>query len=213
MAPFKGWLNPSYTLASSKASCQRLVNLFAEVIESGDEKAVGYLRGCPGLTKIATIPSTGSTGTFKFRGLLAGGSPLNPLSGASGRIFAVVGSLLFELDHTGTPINGIGGNAYRGDVGNDGLPVQMFPNGNQLGIVSNGQFWIDNGAGPVAPTFPGSTYTDISVGWGGTFTTTPWGFRSGGMAFGTGRPGRGGGRREDRGRQAAGPGDGAHQPA
>lgn len=46
--------------------------------------------------------------------------------------------------------NGIGGQD-RGDVGNDSLPVDLIPNGTQLGIRSNGQFYCDNGSGAVQP--------------------------------------------------------------
>jgi Phage stabilisation protein len=170
LAPIKGWLNPSYLLNSYNASCQRLVNLFAEVIESGDEKAVGYLRGAPGLALINTLPSTGSTGTFCCRGMIAGGDPLVPINGSGGRLFAVVGSLLFELNSSGVPINGLGGNAYRGQVGNDGLPVTMMLDGNNLAVLSAGQFYMDVGTSVIRPTFPAFPYTDISVGWGGTCT-------------------------------------------
>lgn len=185
MAPFKGWLNPAYLLASANASCQRLVNLFAEVFESGDEKAVGYLRGCPGLTLKNTLP------TSPLRGLLAGGTPLTPTDGSGGRLFAVAGSKLYELDSTGAPINGIGGKPDRGDVGNDGKPVQMFPSGNQLGIVSAGQFWCDNGAGPMLASYPviaggvNTTAGSPNITWygGDPFQGGPHGDVSAGDAF------------------------------
>jgi hypothetical protein len=47
----------------------------------------------------------------------------------------------------------------RGDVGNDGNPVQMYPNGNQLFIVSNGLAWVDTGAGPVQANFQNGSGT------------------------------------------------------
>jgi hypothetical protein len=149
MAPFKGWLSPSYSLASKNVACQRSVNLFSEVVEVDGEKCVGYLRSCPGLAAALVQLGTGFTGV---RGLLAGGSPLYPLDGSGGRMFAVVGSKLYEIAQDGTII-GLGGPAdhtARGDVGDDGLPVQMLPNGDQLGIVSAGRFYIDNGLGPVS---------------------------------------------------------------
>lgn len=158
--PMPGWLSPSYSLNSTNASLQRSLNLYSEVIEVEGEKAVGYLKGRPGLAEaaLATLP------TSPLRGLLAGGTPLYPLDGTGGRMFAVAGSKLYEVFLNGTYTD-------RGDVGNDGKPVQMFVNGDQLAIVSGGAFYLDNGLGPVQTSWQGSSYTDIAVGWGGTCTT------------------------------------------
>jgi hypothetical protein len=144
-----------------------MLNLFSEITagETTGEPQIGYLRGRMGLTLVNQLPNA------PFRALLGAGTPLNPLSGTGGRLFAVAGSKLYELDSNGLPINGIPTYAGpRGDVGNDNNPAQLFVSGTQLGIVSDGQFWCDNGLGPVAPQLPGTTYTDISVGWQGTCT-------------------------------------------
>ncbi len=143
-----GWLQGSYTLASLNAACQRLVNLYPEVIEAASEKAVGYLKGCPGLaTALLTLPPDGD-GFSDIRGFAVAGTSLNPLSGTGGRLFAVAGKDLYEVfaDGTYTDRSALPGGST---IGNDHRPVTLLPNGNQLGIISAGLFYIDNGAGPV----------------------------------------------------------------
>src|SRR6266700_2141857 len=114
MAPLKGWLNPSYELASSNASVQALKNLYAEVIESGDEKVVGFLKGCPGLAAaLVTLPSTGSTGPFHVRALLGAGAPLSNADS----MFAVAGSKVYQIyvgtvTTSGTAVLLSGGSAF-----------------------------------------------------------------------------------------------------
>ena len=75
---------------------------------------------------------------------------------AGGRLFVCAGTTIYELDNTGATIasHGLGTGA------GDGKPVQFFGNGNQLGIVADGLFFIDNGtppplipAGPIAARF------------------------------------------------------------
>lgn len=136
---FAGFVGPSYQSASLNVDAQRAMNLYPEKVESTPGKFAYY--GTPGLLTLDTIP------TAPGRGGLSAGAPL---SGA-GRIFAVYGSKLYELDASGTPINGLGGNPDRGDVGDDAThtPVNLLANGNQLGVISAGNFYIDNGAGPV----------------------------------------------------------------
>lgn len=140
MAPFPGWLGGSYLLASPNAACQRTLNLYPEALEATD-KEVGFFKGTPGLaTALLTLP------TAPIRCLLAGGTPLNPADGSGGRMFAVAGSKLYEVYANGTY-------TLRGDVGDDAVhsPAQLFPAGDQLGIISAGQFYIDTGSGPTKP--------------------------------------------------------------
>lgn len=172
-----GWLQGSYTLASVNAACQRLVNLYPEVIESPD-KAVGLLKGCPGLAAALVSLPTDGDGSSEIRGFAVAGTALNPLSGTGGRLFAVAGNILYEVYSDGTYTDRC---ALPGatTIGNDHRPVQLLPNGNQLGIVSAGQFYIDNGAGPMLAASTGSAGTvtvvlgSIIVAWttGAKFTS------------------------------------------
>lgn len=132
-----GFSAGAYTSLSVNADCQSCVNLYPESIESQAGKNSGALYLTPGLSLLNTLP------TSPVRGIWAG----------EGRCFVVSGSKLYEINESGTPINGIGLNPDRGDVGNDGRLVQMHSNGNQLIVISNQQLYCDNGTGPVPPVF------------------------------------------------------------
>ena len=128
-----GFIGPGYQSASIRADCQRSLNLFPEVVESGKGKNSMYLLGTPGVSTWITLPAS------PIRGILAAGAPLT--TGA--RLFVVAGATLYEVFANGTF-------TARGSVGNDGLPVQMMVNGNQLFVVSAGTGYIDNGVSPIS---------------------------------------------------------------
>lgn len=138
MAKFPGFIGGSYLSSSVNADCQRAINLFPEVLESGSGANVGMLRGTPGLVTKLTLATT------PVRGVWAGGAPL---SGAA-RLFAVGGSKLYEISSVWVA-------TLLGDVGDDAThtPVQMFPNGTQLGIVSAGKFYLADGVTVAQPNF------------------------------------------------------------
>jgi hypothetical protein len=167
MSKFPGWLNGSYTLASTPAACQRLQNLYAEVMEVEGEKSVGLLKGCPGLaTALLTLPKS------PLRALLAAGTPLYPLSGTAGRLFAVAGDSLYEVFADGTYTDRSALGAPATTVGNDGKPAILIPNGNQLAVISAGQFYIDNGAGPYQPLRMPASGDCNTIALSGTCTVT-----------------------------------------
>ncbi len=149
--PDFGFIGGSYTSWSPNADAARSMNLFPERIESAaatiTTAAKYVLYGTPGLTLFCTLPNV------PIRGLWQG----------EGRTFAVGGSRLYELFSGGTYND-------RGDVGNDGLPVQFFANGNQLLVVSNGHAWCDSGSGPAVVGFPSVS---------GTCNTAPYGISGG----------------------------------
>lgn len=137
------FIGGSYVHASSNASAARSLNLYPEALPPDASNGM-CLVGTPGLLALgAALP------TSPIRGLWAG----------ENRLFVVSGSKLYEVNSSGAPINGLGGNPDRGDVGNDSLPAQIFPNGNQLMIISNGLVWIDTGTSLVQPTYPGLSGT------------------------------------------------------
>jgi hypothetical protein len=157
MIKFNGFIGGSYQNATLNADAQRSMNLYVETVESGDGKSNQILLGTPGLTAFVTLP------TSPVRGVWAG----------ENRLFVVAGSKLYELDQYGSIIGlgGVSDHTARGDVGNDGAPVQIYPNGNQLMIVSAGNVWVDNGSGPAEVMFPSITGTCQVIAFGGGGTT------------------------------------------
>lgn len=135
---YNGFVGPSYTAYSSNLDAQQCMNWFPELDESGMGKNVGMLIQRPGLTSPFT-----TLATTPVRALWTGGDP-----NSTERLFAAGGSKLIE-------ITGGGGLTVRGDIGDDAshTPVTLMPNGNQLGVVSAGKFYCDNGVGPVQPNF------------------------------------------------------------
>lgn len=131
-------------------------------MEAGDAPEIGVLKGCPGLAAaLCTLP------TSPLRGLWAGGAPLSN----AGRLFAVAGSKLYEVNSLGQIVNPDGSvtTSNRGDVGNDGYPAQIFPNGDQLLIVSNGTVYVDNGG---AASGSNAAAVGFTVTWNGFVNTS-----------------------------------------
>jgi hypothetical protein len=136
---FVGASNPS---GSPNVDIEHTVNLYLEMAGEGASapKARNVFYARPGLLLLCTLPTT----------------PLRGLWSNATRMFAVAGSKLYEIFSNGTYND-------RGDVGNDGLPVQIFPNGNQILIVSNGTAYCDSGSGPVVQAFSGGLSAIVSV--------------------------------------------------
>lgn len=126
----------TYSMRSLAAAAQTCTNLYPEKIEDPAEraKAEAVLFGCPGrhLFKNLTVIDAAAT---PLRGIWTGG----------GRCFVFAGTKYFEISSAGALIGSV-----RTIANPANYPVQAFGNGNQLMIVSNGQVYIDNGAGPVS---------------------------------------------------------------
>lgn len=125
-----------YTSRSLAVAAQSCINAYPEKIQDPNETAKGgvALFGTPGRTLVRNLTDIDPAAT-PLRGLWTGG----------GRLFAFAGSRYFELD---SHFNLVGSVRTISNTGN--YPVQAFGNGNQLLIVSPGQTYIDNGAGPIA---------------------------------------------------------------
>ena len=134
--PSFGLVGPTYALSSPNLDAQRAINVYPEVIESGSGKSKIALRGTPGIHTWATLP------TAPVRGLWAG----------ENRLFAVGGDTLYEVSDAGVATS-------LGDVGDDAqhTPVQIWPNGNQLMIVSAGLLYIHTGVELIQPAFHTAT--------------------------------------------------------
>lgn len=97
----------------------------------------------------------------------ASGTDFDATNGAAGNTIVIAGvtySVASYTDSTHLTLTSSAGTQaaaaftsstyyHRGDVGSDGLPVQIFPNGNQILIVSAGVAYCDSGNGPVAASF------------------------------------------------------------
>lgn len=114
--PYPGLIGPAYTNISISVSGDQCINLFPELVESGHGKNNIFLMGTAGLKLLGTLPDQ------PVRGIWAG----------AGRLFAVAGAGVFEVfpDFTYKLIATIN----RSDT-----TAQIFANGNQLFIVSDGQ--------------------------------------------------------------------------
>ncbi len=140
-------VGPSAALVPLKAAASECMNLYPELIEDPEErtKNLAILRKIPGIHQF--IDTTESA----IRGVWSGG----------GRLFVVAGNKLYEISIGtyvgGNPSAGAGAvvrsTTLPGPAAADANPAILFGNGNQLGIVANGQFYWDNGTGPVAARF------------------------------------------------------------
>lgn len=127
----------SYPIPILRADAQSSINLYQETDKSGAGKSKAQLVGTPGLQKYLTLPNS------PVRGIWITGNA-NGLD----TMYVAGGSRLYQMFDTATQTD-------RGDIGNDGRLVQIFPNrtGTQIGIVSGGQFYVavTSPAGNAAP--------------------------------------------------------------
>lgn len=136
-----------YTNRSLAAAAQTSINVYAEVFEDPNEqsKNKGFLYGIPGrvLFRDLTTGTLGNAAYTPIRGIWTGG----------GRCFVAAGAFYMQLTSAGAIIAGTVQSISNASVnGLANSPVQFFPNGNQLFIVSGGIAYIDNGSGPTACT-------------------------------------------------------------
>jgi len=106
MAPYPGFLGPSYQSASTMADQERLINLILEKNESPAAPNPFVILPAPGFTQVTLVEQA------PIRGMAAIGS----------RCFFVAGQALYELLSTGVPI-------LRGNVAFDANPATLCWNG------------------------------------------------------------------------------------
>lgn len=115
----------TYRGRSPLLGTDRCVNMYPELGESGTTKNRLILTNVPGKTVFTTLAQSPGRGIW---------------SGDETRFFCVSGSRWYEV----ATASGVA--LQRGDVGTDGLPVQIFSDGvSLLGIVSNDKLYIDAG--------------------------------------------------------------------
>lgn len=125
-----GFCGGSYTAQSILADCQRTLNLFPEINESGDGVSAKWLSPTPGLKVLVTLDGP-PRGMFEFNGRCFAAGKFNfyeilPTFAASGALVSATASVL----NSGTPL------------ANDFLPVSIAANENQLLIASGGFVYV-----------------------------------------------------------------------
>ncbi len=143
MTRFDGFVGPSYPSWSIYADCQRSVNLYREIIESGKGKSPSVLYGTPGHSLFCTLPALASRALFTIK-------QLTPLTD---RVFAINADKFYELFTDGSYVE-------RGTVIDDGRPASIAENPTQLFIASGQSGYVYNKAthaftGPIADVTPG----------------------------------------------------------
>lgn len=131
---FDGFCGPTYESESVNADCQRSINLYPEIVESGKGVTRVAMYPTPGITPFASMAGTYVRGLYAF----------------NGRFFGV-GSQFCEIFSTGKVT------AYS-FLPDDGKPVTMAANNaNQLIICAGGELWL-------FPLAPGSiVYHDVDT--------------------------------------------------
>lgn len=144
MPKLNGFIGPAYQVQSTNIECQRTVNLYPQLDETGVGKNIAALLSTPGLELFTNI------GTVA-RGFYT--------TSESNRVFAVENTNLWELFADGSKTN-------RGTLSTSAGFVGMADNGLQMMLVDgpNGyQFDLSTNALTVVPDFPGGstvTYQD-----------------------------------------------------
>jgi len=115
----KGFANGAYRSQSLIAAGEKCINLFPERVPSGNKTQM-MLVPAPGMSEFATLPKAPGRGIFCERG----------------RLFAVGGNALYEIDSTGATVTA------RGDLVVDANPVTISTNGDggeELLVTSGGR--------------------------------------------------------------------------
>jgi hypothetical protein len=124
--PIPGFVGDSYQARSLKADAQRAVNLYLSSLESSQAKNVAVLQGTPGTRVFGVLPT----------------APVRCLWAGDGRLFAVGGSTVYEINPDGTIKTNFGAIPDGGAT----TPVKLFANGFVLfGVSGNCAFYV-NGA-------------------------------------------------------------------
>lgn len=129
-------VGPPYPSRSLAAACSELTNLFIETAESNPDQAknTAFLFGTPGRHLFKNLDIANGN----IRGFWSGG----------GRLFVAQGLDLVEVNSSAVVVSRTTYTAV-----DDGNPVQILGNGNQLLIISAGQAYVADGVTIVACRF------------------------------------------------------------
>jgi len=137
---------PFYVSLSSNLAADRLLNLYPEIVETKQGKAVGALYSTPGLVLKATVGSGPIQGLHLFKNLL----------------YVVSGNTLYSVS-TGWAVTTVGSVAGAG-------PVSIIDNGVQMAVFNGnvGYLWDGSTLNPIALPFSavGSIFATYQDGFG-----------------------------------------------
>src|ERR1041385_1228025 len=85
---YPSFISGSYESASAGADCQKTVNLYPELVESGAGKNKAILRGTPGLALWLDL----------------GEGPVRGMYECGGKVFAIAGKALYEITNGAMPL-------------------------------------------------------------------------------------------------------------
>jgi hypothetical protein len=149
-----------YSLRSVTAAAQACINLYPELLQDPNEQAKNkaFLYGIPGRHVFKDLTTIDAAAT-PVRGIFTG----------AGRCFVAAGTKYFEIDSSGNLVGSVHTISNATVFGFANSPVQFFPNGNELFIVSGGVPYVDDGSGPVVVNQGDSTGVvnafGTGVGW------------------------------------------------
>jgi hypothetical protein len=126
MSVFEGFVGGTYTTVSKNHATDKAINLFLEQDQSGNAKSKAVLYNTPGLLLFGTLPT----------------SPVRALWAGDDRLFAVGGTVLYEINSAGVPTARPGAPI----VNSGDEPAYIYSNKNSLFIVSGGKGYLDDGA-------------------------------------------------------------------
>lgn len=171
----------SYTLRSPAAGCQQTLNLIPQFIDdpNGQAKNKGILVGLPGYHPMGNLDTLSSSPTGdEFCGLFSGGGNCYAVTFNSSTGLKTLWQIGLGSYVGGNPSSGSATVVSKHTINYPtgytptGAPAQMFGNGNQLLIVTDGLCWIDNGSGPLTVRFLISGTVNTAPSGGGS--TVSW---------------------------------------
>jgi len=134
MPRFVGFIGPTYSLPSLNADCQRAVNLYPELDETGqgNEREVASFASAPGISALLTLSTTPIRGAYEA---------------SNGTLYAVAGNKLYSISSTWVATS-------LGTLSTSSGQVSMADDGFNL-IIVDGTYGYDW-------NFSGATFTVIS---------------------------------------------------
>ncbi|MCE5309632.1 MAG: hypothetical protein LLG20_18515 [Acidobacteriales bacterium] len=152
---FDAFVGGSYALPSVQANCQRAVNLYPELDETGQGKNKFTYVGTPGVHLFGDVTD--------FDALVPGAcTPIRGLFSGGGRLWVAAGTRFFEVDGSGpggTAALKAGTSVHTIADDADHSPVQIFSNGRELFVIASGRAYRHDGVSLTAITFDTFTGT------------------------------------------------------